>query len=99
MQKQDLIPASKFCLHYHVDMSFLNSLQEYELVQTVTEKEDTYISAEQLGELEKIIRLHYELNVNMEGIDVILRLLKSLDDAQAEALRLRNQLQFYSRDV
>jgi hypothetical protein len=99
MQKHDLIPAKEFCMHYHVEMSFLNSLQEYELLETFTEKEESYIPAEKLNELEKIIRLHYELNVNLEGIDVILHLLKSLEDEQAETIRLRNALKFYSGDL
>jgi hypothetical protein len=98
MEKQDLVPAKEFCIHYSVEMSFLNSLQEYELLEIYTEKEEPYISTEQLGELEKIIRLHYDLNVNLEGVDVILHLLKNLEAAQSEAARLRNQLKFYSNE-
>lgn len=98
MQKSDLISASEFCLHYRVEMSFIGSLEEYGLLETIKENEEIFISAEQVCELEKIIRLHYDLNVNMEGIDVILHLLKNLEAAQEEAVRLKNQLSFYSAE-
>jgi hypothetical protein len=70
-------------------------LQEYGLIEIVREEENDYVSAERLNELEKMIRLHYDLNINMEGIDVILHLLKQLEDAQKEVNELRNQLKFY----
>ncbi|MBK8738011.1 MAG: hypothetical protein IPL98_19685 [Saprospiraceae bacterium] len=36
---------------------------------------DKYLLEEQLPVLEQIIRLHYDLQINMEGIDVITHML------------------------
>ena len=95
MQEGQLISANEFCLHHHVEMNFIYSLQEYGLIEVVSNEGNEYVSAERLNELERIIRLHYDLNVNMEGIDVILRLLEQLEEAQREMNELKNELRFY----
>lgn len=90
-----MILAQEFCTHYQVEMNFIHSLQEFGLVEVISNEGNDYLSADQLNELEKMIRLHYDLNVNVEGIDVILHLLEQLDEAQRETNELRNQLKFY----
>ena len=95
MQEETMVPANEFCMHHNIEMSFIYSLQEYGLVQTTNEGEDIFIPAGQLCALEKFVRLHYELDVNMEGIDVIRHLLERLETTQEEMARLKNQLKFY----
>lgn len=95
-QERDLIPASEFCLHYRVEMNFIHSLEEYGLLETVVQEENIFIPTSRLCDLEKLARLHYDLNINMEGIDVILHLLQRLQEAQQEAAGLRNRLKMYS---
>lgn len=93
--EEQLIPAQEFCTHHHLEMNFIYSLREYGLIEVISNEGNDYLSIERLNELEKIIRLHYDLNVNMEGIDVILHLLNQLETAQHEANELRSQLKFY----
>lgn len=83
-QERELIPASELCLHYQVEMTFIHSLQEYGLLETVVQEEAVYVPASSLCALEKIMRLHFELNINFEGIDVILHLLERLQDTKHE---------------
>jgi hypothetical protein len=97
-QERDLIPANEFCLHYHVEMNFIHTLHEYGLLETVIQEENIFIPAANLCDLEKLARLHYELNINMEGIDVIVQLLQRLQEAQQEAVNLRNRLKMYSAE-
>ena len=95
MNEENLIPVSDFCLHHHIEISFIYSLQEYGLV-ILTQKDDiVYLEPDQLYDLEKMVRLHYDLDVNMEGIDVINQLLKKLDSAHNEVNELKKQLRFY----
>jgi len=95
MQKENLVPAKEFCVHHHIEINFIYALEEFGLVEIVNEEDDVFIPAEHIGELEKCIRLHNELNINMEGIDVIQRLLKKLEATEDEMNRLRNELRFY----
>lgn len=96
MEDDQLIPANEFCRHHHVEMKFIYSLREYGLIEVISNEGDDYLSVDKLNELEKIIRLHYDLNVNMEGIDVILHLLNQLETVQHEADELKNQLKFFT---
>ena len=96
MEEKKLIPANELCFHHKVEIGFIHSLQEYGLIDIISEKGDEYLDEEKLSELEKIINLHNELHVNIEGIDVVLHLLEQLEATQGELNRLRNQLKFYT---
>ena len=99
MQEENRVPANELCAHHNIEISFLYSLQEYGLVEITHEGEEVLIPTDQLSELEKFIRLHYELDINLEGIDVIHHLLKKLEATQEEMAQLRNQLKFYRGNV
>jgi hypothetical protein len=94
--EEQLVPANEFCIHHRVEMNFIYSLRDYGLIDVISNEGNDYLSAEKLNELEKIIRLHYDLDVNMEGIDVILHLLKQLDNAERELGQLKSRLKFCS---
>jgi hypothetical protein len=93
--EEQLIPAQEFCSHHHVEINFIYLLRDYGLIDVISNEGNDYISADKLNELEKIIRLHYDLDVNVEGIDVIMHLLNKLETVQHETNELRNQLKFY----
>lgn len=95
MQEQNLIPANEFCLHHNIEINFIYSLQEFGLLQVITREESVFIPENQLTELEKMVRLHYDLNINMEGIDVIRHLLERIENAQQELNELKNELRIY----
>jgi DNA-binding transcriptional MerR regulator len=90
-----LIPASEFCGHYNIEVSFLHTLEEYGLVAVRTVDEAVFIDADDIGDVERIIHLHQDLDINLEGIDAILQLLKRLEQTQAELMALRNRLRLY----
>ena len=92
--EEQLVPANEFCIHHQVEMNFIYSLRDYGLIDVISNEGNDYLSAEKLNELEKIIRLHYVLDVNMEGIDGILHLLKQLDNAERELGQLKSRLKF-----
>ena len=45
--------------------------------------------------MEKIIRLHYDLEINMEGIEVIKNMLDKMEALQDEVRKLQNRLNIY----
>lgn len=95
MEAANYISITEFCTHHELDYAFIRSLDEYGLVQIYTIEEDQFIEKEQLRELEKIMRLHYELQINLEGIDAIYHLLHKVSDLQNEVALLRNRLKLY----
>jgi hypothetical protein len=95
MNKGNMIPANEFCTYHNIEISFLNSLQEAGLIEITTLEETEYIPESQLYELEKIVRLYYELDINLEGIETVMHLLQRINDMQDEITLLKNRLRLY----
>jgi hypothetical protein len=98
MENPELIRADEFCVHHHVEYSFINSLEQFGLIKVTTIKENRFINAENLAELEKFVRLHYDLDINMEGIEAINYLLDKVKGLQNEVNLLRNRLNLFERE-
>ena len=96
MQNEDLIPANECCVQYDIEMSFIHSLHEYGLIELAVAEQQQFISASELQRLEKFARMHYELNINMEGIEAINHLLARVELLQEEITSLRNKMSFFS---
>lgn len=94
MEIDDLIPIEDLCRHYSVEYRFVCDLSDYQLLDLVNLEEVVYLQKSQLNEFEKWIRLHYELEINLAGIDAIAHLLQKMQSMQAELneLRLRKSL-------
>ena len=95
MNKGNMIPAYEFCVSHNIEISFINSLQEAGLIEVITINETEYIHESQLNELEKIVRLYYELDINREGIETVTHLLQRINDMQDEIMFLKNRLRLY----
>src|SRR5258706_9862137 len=96
MQNKNLVPVKEFCERYNVEFSFISSLEEFGLMEIATIEQKQFIYTSQLQQLEKIIRLHYELDINMEGIEAITHLLDRIGRMQQEIAHLKNKLSFLS---
>ena len=92
METENLILIDSVCSSHNVEVSFVYALREYGLIEVVEVANHQYLSIEQLKDFEKMMRLHYELNINLEGIDAIAHLLQRIDDLQQELLVARNKL-------
>jgi len=94
MTKQ-LISIHKLCESYQIPDSFFEDLRQFELIPFETEADELMIDEAVLPEVEKIMRLHFDLNINLEGIDVIVNLLHQIEDLKSEIAFLRNRLSLY----
>jgi hypothetical protein len=95
MQTEYLIAVEEFCANHNIKISFIRSLQQTGLIEITTIKETGFIDASQLQHLEKFIRLYYELDINLEGIETITHLLQRINSLQDEIIALRNRLRLY----
>lgn len=95
METPELIPATDFCASHQIDLSFISSLQEYGLIQVTIVEDNRFIPSPELVRLEQLVRMHYDLNINFEGLDAILNLLGRVDAMQSEILSLHNRLRLY----
>ena len=90
-----LIPVKTFCVHHNIEYSFIHILQSFGLVEIITREDDAFIRAKQLDDVERIVRLHRDLDINPEGIDAITHLLLRVKKMQEEIITLQNRLSRY----
>ncbi|MBX2935303.1 MAG: chaperone modulator CbpM [Ferruginibacter sp.] len=95
MQQQETIAADEFCLHHHVEMSFLYALKNEGLIELEIVEEKLVIPQQQLPQLEKMARLYYDMDINIEGIESITHLLNEMAKMQQHINHLNNRLQLY----
>jgi hypothetical protein len=98
MNTNYLIPVDEFCANHDIEISFISSLEETGLIEITTIKETGFIDPDQLLQLEKIVRLYYELDINLEGIETINHLMQRISSMQDEIIALRNKLRIYETD-
>lgn len=96
--ENNLVAVTALCSHYEVEMSFIDALRNTELIQIVIIDEEHFVHQDQIRDLEKMIRLHHELEVNIEGIDVVFNLLEKERTLRRELNALKNKLRFYEHN-
>lgn len=95
MDNSIFIATETLCLHYDIEVSFVEDLGNIGLIQIETIDQSRCIHQDQISELEKIIRLHQELKLNLEGIDVVLNLLEKERALRDEIQTLKSKLLLY----
>ena len=92
MEKDELIPAKDFCIYHNIEYSFITSLQDSGLISVTSVEHSTFIPADEIQKLEKYVRMYYDLEINLEGIETIHHLLEKIELMQKEILELRNRI-------
>lgn len=98
MATKGLIAADEFCTYHQVEYAFIRSLSEAGLIEVKVTGERTYIPETELQKLERMARLHTELEINLAGIEAITHLLRRVESIQEETRNLRNRLRRYEED-
>ena len=95
MKKEDFTEIAIFCNYHHIESSFIDLIEESGLVEFIIIDEQKFIHHSQLQQLERIIRLHQELEINISGVEAIVHLLERIEQMQFEISSLKNRLSFY----
>ena len=93
MENDELIPAKDFCIYHNIEYSFISSLEDSGLISITSVEHSSFIPVDEIQKLEKFIRLHYDLEINLEGIETINHLLEKIEGMQKEILELRNRIE------
>jgi chaperone modulatory protein CbpM len=92
MQNENLIPVELFRVHYKVELSFIQSLHQHGFIHIVSVEQQQFIDTDELQMLEKLIRMHYDLDINIEGIEAINFLLERVQHMKDEIAYLKSKL-------
>jgi len=92
MEAKEFIPVINLCTHYEVAISFFDELNDIGLIKIVAVEQKPCLHCEHLNKVERIIRIYKELNVNIEGIDVIFNLLDRIKKLEAQLMSTQDKL-------
>lgn len=95
METQELIIVEVFCQEFQIDTSVIWELEDFGLIQTIEYNKTHYINKNEIVTVEKIIRLHTDLNINKEGVEVILDLLDKVASLNSDIKLLKDRLNLY----
>lgn len=93
--QQHIISTETLCFHYNIEISFLDALNRMGLIHVEIIEQKEFLHKDQIGDLERIIRLHNELDINLEGIDIVFNLLEKERALRNELNTLKNRLRLY----
>ncbi len=99
MEGQDFISIVQLCNHYKVEVSFFQQLEEEGLVEITTIEQTKCLHQNLINDVDKMIRIHQELNINIEGIDVVFNLLKKMNALESQMNALQNRLSLYETNT
>ena len=96
MATTELILIQQICNCHDIEFTFMNDLNELGLIEIYTVEDYKYIHEDQLKDVEKMIRMHRELNINLEGIDAIYNLQQRIDQLEQELTQSQNRLKAFN---
>lgn len=91
----ELITISEYCVNYSVDPSFITALEESGLIVLTLIDDNKFIHFKQLVEMERFVHFHYDLQINIEGIEAIMNLLDKIKHLQHEIEVLKSQVHLH----
>ena len=68
---------------YKIDMDFFDELVDAGLIETFTEENTRYLHFDKLAHFEKLVTWHYDLEINIPGLEVICHLLDRIGQLQS----------------
>ena len=95
MKDKQLISTKELSSYYSIDSTFIDSLHENGLITVTTIRKKSFVDTAELRELERLVRLHNDLEINIEGIGAIAHLLERMHELREENLLLRNRLRLF----
>ncbi|GAB3687977.1 hypothetical protein GCM10027592_02260 [Spirosoma flavus] len=95
MQTTHLVSVREFCRHHHIEITFVENLADNGLIEITIVEQIHYVEPEQLTRLEKFVRLHQDLAIHIDDMDVVSDLLDRVETLQQQVITLQNRLVFY----
>ena len=99
MEGHELILVTDFCKYHEVPGTFLSALCEAGLIEIVLVEEEQYLKPDEMREVEKLVRIHTEMDINIAGIEAIAHLLHRMDDMSKRLRLLQQRLNLYEGDA
>ncbi|MFZ4262628.1 chaperone modulator CbpM [Sphingobacterium sp. HJSM2_6] len=80
------------CESNRIDQSFIDELQQNGLIEIVIAEDQTYLLEEQVLLVEKFAIWYYDLELNVQGIEVVQHLVQKISQLQEEVRLLKSNI-------
>lgn len=91
---QNRISREELVEIYKIELTFFDSLEESGLLETEYENDIKYLRYDDLSSFEKFANWHYDLEVNLPGLEIIHQLLHQVELLQSENKKLSKYVVF-----
>lgn len=98
MNTEELIAIDVFCTYQGVEATFVHALCERGLITVTVTNEKNFIAAEDLPRIEQMARMHYDLDINLEGIEAISHILERVLELQERMRRMDERAHLFDQD-
>ncbi|GAA4453860.1 MAG: chaperone modulator CbpM [Chitinophagaceae bacterium] len=95
MSGQSFILLNTLCSEYGVEIQWVHGLRDQGLIQIIWIDGAEQLHEDELPPFEKAVRLHRDLQVSLQDIDLVFGLLDRIETLQHEVSRLQQRLSSY----
>ncbi|MFD0792918.1 chaperone modulator CbpM [Mucilaginibacter litoreus] len=95
MKADQAISVDDFCIYHNVQYTFIDYLADAGLINVTQINKVRCIPLYEIQKLERMVRLHTQLEINEAGIATISNLLERIEGMQQEMKYLRSRLHIY----
>lgn len=96
--KPNYIKIKEFCTYTEIEDSFITDLSEEGILKIEIIDDEPFVEEDTIPDLEMFSRWHYDLGINLEGIDAMRHMLQRMNQMKSELEDLRRKLVFYDED-
>ena len=88
---KDRISKEDIVRLYNIEITFFDDLESSGLIETEVIDNTTYLHYDQLSAFERFTNWHYDLDVNMAGLEIIHRLLQQIEELKGVRLEVKDK--------
>lgn len=88
---KDRISREDIVRLYNIEITFFDDLESSGLIETEVIDNTTYLHYDQLSAFERFTNWHYDLDVNMAGLEIIHRLLQQIEELKGVRLEVKDK--------
>jgi hypothetical protein len=93
--KDELISIKDFCSKNNFQLEFFDDISDYDFLEIYQINGEKFIDPDDLDIVYKVAKFYYDLDINFEGIEVIMNLLNEMSRLKEKIRNLENTLNFF----
>ncbi|GGE07443.1 MULTISPECIES: chaperone modulator CbpM [Sphingobacterium] len=87
--EKTLFRVIDICKTNNIERTFVQELHKSGLIEIIVQEEQEYLEEEQVVYVERFSTWHYELELNIQGIEVVNHLIDKIEELQRELRTLK----------